>query len=226
MRWVVLLVLCTGCLLSSKNQEGLQLTINDLKQARTEVEESVKGVAAVVAELNAATVEDRPPVVAPLVTVVTTKLAAAADSIDEAGKTATTLQGGIGVPKSGVNLNFTKAQKEAWRAKYTALAAAWNKAMDWIKNRSPVPIPGGVITAAAPAPWSGTDIATLLTALTGSAAALGLGGRKVNNWRKGSVEARGMATVLKGKCNGDYGTVMGEFPTTVKSYRKDKVNAV
>ena len=119
MRWAVILMLCTGCLLSSKNQEDLQLVVNDMRQSRTELHKAAKGVAAVVKELNDATPE-RPAVVAPIIVDVTESLAAAADALDEAGKTAITLQGGIGTPKPGVNLNFTKAQKEAWRSSYTA----------------------------------------------------------------------------------------------------------
>lgn len=226
MRWCILL-LCTGCMLGSKNQEGLQLTLNDLTQARTELQETAKGVAAVVKELNTAIQQERPPVVAPLLTAVTTNLIAAVDSLDEAGKTATTLQAGIGTPKPGVNLNFTKAQKDAWRAQYTAMAAAFDKLKSWLKSKSPVPIPGSTLTAA-PKPWSGADIATLLGAITTGAAALGLGGKKVNTWRKGAGEAEGLAGVLKSKCNGDgeFTTTMQQYPTTVKRHRVGKVNEI
>lgn len=226
MRWLML-ILCTGCMLGSKNQEGLQLTINDLTVARIKLQETAEGVAAVVKELNTATQQDRQPIIAPLITAVTTSLAAAADSIDEAGKTITTLQGGIGTPKPGINLNFTKEQKEAWRARYTMLAAAFDKLKSWLSSKSPIPVPG-MSLAAAPKPWSGTDIAALLTAITAGAAMLGLSGKKVNNWRKSAGEAEGIAEKLKAKSNGDgeFAATMASFPVTVKRYRTGKVNEI
>lgn len=230
MRWAVLLVLCTGCLLGSKNQEGLQLVVNDMKQTKTELQTATKSVAALVKELNDANAQERVPVVAPLIVDVTESLTKAADSLDEAGKTATTLQGGIGKPKPSVNLNFTKEQKEAWRASYTALAAAWNKAKDWLARQSPVPIPG-VSPTAPPQPWSGTDIATLIGAITTAGAAFGLGTKKVVSTsrknKKLSREAEILADHYQKKCNGDgeFGNVMRELPTITRDHRKRKVDA-
>jgi len=231
MRWAVLLVLCTGCLLGSKNQEGLQLTINDMKQAQTGLRKASEGMVAVVKELNDATVQERPPVVAPLIVDVTESLAEAADSLDEAGKTATTIQGGIGKPKPGVNLNFTKAQKEAWRAGYTALAAAFNMAKDWIANLSPVPIPG-VAPTAPPAPWSGTDIAMLIGAITTGLGAVGVTGQKVVSTsrknKKLSLEAEILANHFQKKCNGDneFADTMRDLPTIARDHRVRKVDAI
>ena len=125
---------------------------------------------------------------------------------------------------------FTKEQKEAWRASYTALAAAWNKAKDWLARQSPIPIPG-VSPTVPPAPWSGTDIATLIGAITTAGAALGLGTRKVVSTsrknKKLSLEAEILAGHYQKKCNGDdeFGNIMRDLPTITHDHRERKVDA-
>jgi len=227
MRRLLALVFCTGCMLPSMNREGLQLVVNDLNQARTSVEATAKGLNAVIVEINTAIAEERPPVIAEKMKEVTVALAATTDSLDEAGKTTVTLQSGIGIPKPEKNLNFTSSQKAMWRTKYIAMAAAFKKAMSWLKDRSPIPIPGGVASAN-PQPWSGTDIAALLAAITTGAAALGFGGQKVNTLRKGANEAEGLADIVKEKCNGsgEFATTITNFPTTQKRHIVRKASAL
>ena len=225
MRWLCLL-LCTGCMLPSMNQQGLQLVVNDLQTAKEANVKAAESLKAIVTEINTASEQERPPIIAPLLTDATLSIATIAESVDEAGKTAVTMQSAIGTPSPETVLPATKDQKEMWRARYIALAKVFAKLKAWAQSK--LPIPASAKTAA-PAPWSGTDIAALITALTAGLGTLGLGTKKVVDTHKKSkalsLEAEMLAERYKTKCNGDneFEETMRELPTITRDHRERKV---
>jgi len=226
MRWLVLLALCTGCMLPSMNQQGLQLVVNDLQVAKKANIQLAKSLKDVVTELNAAAEQERPPMVATFLKDAAESVATAAESVDEAGKTAVTMQSAIGTPSLETVLPSTAEQKAMWRTRYIALAKVFAKIKTWAQSKLPIP---GSATTAAPAPWSGTDIAALITALTAGVGALGLGGKKVHTVVKErralSLEAETLAERYKSKCNGDgeFAEAMRELPIITHDHRERKV---
>ncbi len=215
------LLLCAGCMLPSMNKEGLQLVVNDLAVAQRGLSGVAEGLNKIVVEINQ---QERPLLLEPLMAETIKSLTIADTAINEAGQTATTLQSGIGTPPPNKNLNFTPEQKEMWRARYIALAKLFEKLKTWAKSK----IPGTSLTVRHPKPWSGTDIAALLTALAAGAGALGIGGKKANEWRKGANDAEGLATKLKEKMNGDgeFTQTMQNHPTTVRRHHARNINEI
>lgn len=227
MRWLMILTMCTGCMLPSLNQEGLQLVVNDLQSAQTTNSKVASKLAAVVLELNTAAEQERSPVVAPLIQDASSLLLTTADSLDQAGKTAVTLQTAIGTPKDGTVIPTTVEQKEMWRTRYVAIAKMFAQIKTWAQSK--LPIPYG-ITTKQPAPWSASDIAALIVAITTGAGTLGIGGKKVitqaQKSKQLSIEAEQLADHLKTKCNGDgeFASIMSGLPTIVRDHRERKAN--
>jgi len=224
MRWCILLLL-SGCMLSGMNQEGLQFVVDDLKQSQDQLVVVAQGLNKITVELNAAIEQKRPPLLEPIIVDTSMALSTAADSLTEAGKTAVTLQSGIGTPKTQ-SPPLTPAQKELWRTRYVVMAKLFNQLKNWVGSRLPFV---SKVNNPQPSPWSGSDIATLIATIMTGATALGLGGKKTLEWKRGASEAEGIAEKLKEKCNGDlkeFAGVIEGFPATVRRHRKKKVNEI
>lgn len=155
-------LLLPGCMLRGKNQEGIEIVRHQAEKAQDANVKALTGVKSLVDELNEAAEQEREPDLKTPLLVVVGALEDSSNAVDEIGKTAVTLQQGIGKPERTPPV--TAAELEAWRRTYAVLARLYNFAETWIKSQLPmISSPG---KPAGPEPWSTGETVSLITIIT------------------------------------------------------------
>ena len=206
---VILSLLLSGCMMSSMNREGVAIIRDQAQKSQKGVVDALVATNELVEELQDAAKEGREADVATPIKKIATSLAVASEAIEETGKTATTLQEGMGQAKNPPPT--TKEALEAWRRRYAVMKRMFDAALSWAKRTFPgVPIP----SKQAPEPWSTTETTGLIGTIIAALGASGLGGKKLLDKRRrdrdekeeakaSAAEAQSLAAALREKLDAE-----------------------
>jgi hypothetical protein len=185
---LVVTLLLSGCVMGGMNREGIAIIRDQAQKSQVSVVIALKATNDLVTELTEAAAEERAPNLAPPLTAIATALGDASEAINETGKTAVTLQEGMGAAKNTPPQG--KLALEAWRRRYAVMSKMLDAAMSWISKMAPsIPIP----TKESPMPWSTTETTGLIGTILAALGAGGLGGKKLLNKRKIAKEEKAEA---------------------------------
>lgn len=180
MKYLVLLcVLPLGCALLECRKQAIEWSLAQSKDGRTNIEAAGESLRGIIKEIEDARVQERVPVLAMLVNEAGHSLQNAATNMDEVGLTLTVLNEDLGPSATGGP--SSRAAAALLRVKHQALAKKWKMIQGVVRGFLKLPKAN---SAPPPEPWSGTDIASLVTALSLAAGTLGIGGKKVYSGAK------------------------------------------
>ena len=161
-----------GCVMSQYRQQAVEYSLNEATRARDDIMAAAKATRDITAELHAAAIEERAPVIDAPAARVAEALAQAHSHAEEVGKTLAVVQEDLGRPASAPPADPQAA--EALRMQYRAASRLWKMAVSWARSQLPLPVrPTGSAQAGPGGGWTPGEIAGLVTAITAALAGLG-----------------------------------------------------